>query len=119
MLVLSIAAIFGVSLNITVSFLLLMFLNGLTFASLGMLGALMAKSHADMNRFGSYVIMPMTFLCGTFLSTEYLPDFIRQIIYLLPLTHMSTMFRAIATYDTYYLSNILGVIVYLIFLTVL
>ncbi|QUI21784.1 ABC transporter permease [Vallitalea pronyensis] len=118
MLVLSIAAVFGISLNVTGSFLLLMFLNGLTFASLGMLGALVAKSHADMNRFGSYVILPMTFLCGTFFSTDYLPDFMRKVIHLLPLTHMSTMLRAIATYDTYYVANILGVVVYcIIFLT--
>lgn len=111
-LVICIAYIFGVSFTLNLQFFLLMFLNGITFATLGMLGALVARSHAEMNRFGTYVIMPMAFLCGTFFSTEHLPNVLREFIYILPLTHMSTMLRAIAMNETYTIYNIIAVAIY-------
>jgi len=113
-LIIVIGLFFDIRLNINIWFLLLMFLNGLTFACLGMLGAMLAKSHADMNRFGTYVMLPMTFLCGTFFSTSQLPVLIRQFIGLLPLTHMSQMLRNIVTYQPFYLGSVLVVIAYLI-----
>ena len=113
-IVLFVAMIFQVKLNITIGFVAIMLLSGLTFACLGMLGALIVKSHADMTRFGTYVMMPMTFLCGTFFSVKQLPLVMRQIIYILPLTHISTMLRAIATYDTFELQSIIIVCMYLI-----
>lgn len=114
LIVLGISAIFEVKLNITVGFLLIMFLSGLTFSCLGMLGALSVKSHADMTRFGTFVMLPMTFLCGTFFAVEQLPVILREIIYFLPLTHISIMLRSISTYQSFTLSNILIVMVYLI-----
>lgn len=113
-LIIGIGYIFRIQLNLSPLFFGLMFLNGMTFACLGMYGAMVAKSHADMNRFGTYVMLPMTFLCGTFFRTEQLPMVIRQVIQLLPLTHMATMLRAIANYQHFYLSSILVVTLYLI-----
>lgn len=118
MLIIIIGLFFNVSLNITPLFICLMFLNGLTFGTLGLLGAMVAKSHADMNRFGTYVMLPMTFLCGTFFSTDQLPIVIRQFVSLLPLTHMSTMLRSIVLYKEIYVGSILIMFVYFIlFLT--
>lgn len=113
-LIIALAFVFRIDLNLSPLFFLLMFLNGMTFASLGMYGAMVAKSHADMNRFGTYVMLPMTFLCGTFFSTSHLPMAIRQVINLLPLTHMSTGLRAIAMYQPFYLSSLLIILLYLI-----
>lgn len=118
-LIIGIGMIFQIRLNLSPTFFALMFLNGFTFACLGMLGALMAKSHADMNRFGTYVMLPMTFLCGTFFKTEHLPMVIRQLIQLLPLTHMSTMLRAIANYESFYLGSVFVVVLYMILFFVL
>lgn len=114
LLVLSMAYVFGVRLNLNWVFFALMLLNGLTFGTLGLLGALVAKSHADMNRFGTFVMLPMTFLCGTFFRTEHLPTGLRQLIELLPLTHMTRMLRAIATYESFYLSSVLVLMVYMV-----
>lgn len=115
MLILLIGRLFGVVLNITSIFILIMFLNGLTFSCLGMYGAMVAISHADMNRFGSYVMLPMTFLCGTFFRTSQLPMVVREFISLLPLTHTSMMLRSIATYEAFGLGSLLIVLVYLCF----
>lgn len=111
-LILLIGLIFGVRLNLTPAFILIMFINGMAFSCLGMYGAMVAKSHADMNRFGSYVMLPMTFLCGTFFSTSQLPAIVREVIWLMPLTHVSAMLRAIASYDSYSLSSILILLTY-------
>ena len=119
LLVLGMAYAFGVRLNLNGLFFALMFLNGLTFGALGLLGALIAKSHADMNRFGTYVMLPMTFLCGTFFRTEDLPAGLRQLIQLLPLTHMTGMLRAIASYQSFYLTSILVLLAYLVLFFVL
>lgn len=114
LIVLLVANLFQVDLNITVGFILMMFLSGLTFACLGMLGALIVNSHADMTRFGTYVMLPMTFLCGTFFSVEQLPVILREIIYVMPLTHISMIMRAIATYEPFELKSVLIVVMYLI-----
>lgn len=111
-IVLGISMLFGVRINLTVGFVLIMILSGLTFSCLGMLGAMLVKSHADMTRFGTFVMLPMTFLCGTFFSVDRLPIVLKEIIYLFPLTHVSTMLRAIATYETYTLGNVLVVVAY-------
>ncbi|MBT3320492.1 MAG: ABC transporter permease [Clostridia bacterium] len=113
-IVLGISFLFDVRLNITASFVLVMLLSGLTFSCLGMLGALLVKSHADMTRFGTFVMLPMTFLCGTFFSVDQLPIVLKEIIYIFPLTHVSTMLRAIATYEAFSLANILIVVGYFI-----
>lgn len=111
-LVLLVGILFGIDIYIDGVFLGVMFLNGLTFSALGLLGALLSKSHADMNRFGTFVILPMSFLCGTFFKTEYLPRGIRQFISVLPLTHSSSMLRSVAVYEGISLSSLLIVIAY-------
>lgn len=78
-----------------VSFLI-MFLNGTVFATIALVLSFLAKSYTDAPRFTSYIIMPMTFLCNTFFSTEQLPNGFRQIISLLPLSQTSAMIRLVA-----------------------
>ena len=49
-----------------------------------------------MALFNSLVILPMTFLCGTFFRTDRLPEFFQWILYVIPLTHVSDVVRATA-----------------------
>lgn len=112
LLIIIISRLFGITFHINGVFFILMFLNGLTFASLGMLGALTAKSHADMNRFGTWIMLPMTFLCGTFFAPEKLPGVLRFFVNLLPLTHMSEMLRAVALYENFYTGSLLIVLLW-------
>ena len=66
------------------------------FAFLGVLIGLVAKSHQDMGTFSTLVILPMTFLCGTFFSLSQLPEAVKAVLYFLPLTHSSQCLRAAA-----------------------
>ncbi|AGI48182.1 ABC-2 type transporter [Thermoplasmatales archaeon BRNA1] len=71
-----------------------------TFSLLGETCALMVSSHQGMATFGSLVITPMTFLCGTFFNVANLPEWAQAVLYALPLTEASSCFRA-ATLDIY------------------
>jgi ABC-type polysaccharide/polyol phosphate export permease len=73
-----------------------MFLNGAVFATIGLVLSFLSKSYNDTPRYTSYIIMPMSFLCNTFFSTEQMPSGFRQVIDLLPLSQASGMIRAIS-----------------------
>ena len=74
----------------------IMFLNGTVFATIALVLSFLAKSYTDAPRFTSYIIMPMSFLCNTFFSTDQMPAGFKQVISLLPLSQASAMIRAIA-----------------------
>ena len=83
-------------LHLSIGFFACMVLSCIMFAMLGMMAALLAKSHQSMNVFNSLVVLPMTFLCGTFFSVSSLPVVFQAILYCLPLTHSSLCLRAAA-----------------------
>ncbi len=66
------------------------------FSFLGVLVALVSKSHQDMSVFMSLVILPMSFLSGTFFSLSGVPEVLRAVIFVSPLTHTSLCLRASA-----------------------
>ncbi len=65
-----------------------------TFSFLGVIVALLAKTHQDMTLFMSLFILPMSFLSGTFFSLSQVPEALSIILYLSPLTHASLCLRA-------------------------
>ena len=75
---------------------LVMFLNGTVFATIALVLSFLAKSYSDAPRFNTYIIMPMSFLCNTFFSTDQMPAGFRQVVSLLPLSQASAMIRAVA-----------------------
>jgi ABC-2 type transport system permease protein len=77
-------------------FLVSLLVTCLAFAFLGVLAALLAKSHEDMATFGSLILLPMTFLGGTFFSVSQVPEALKFALYALPLTHSSLCLRAAA-----------------------
>lgn len=77
-------------------FMFALFLSCLTFAFLGELIGLTAKSHEDMSTFSNLILLPMTFLSGTFFSLDAVPEILRTALYFLPLTHSSMCLRAAA-----------------------
>jgi ABC-2 type transport system permease protein len=77
-------------------FVLVLVSSCFVFAFLGVLVGLLAQSHQDMGTFGTLVILPMTFLSGTFFSLSQLPETAKAVLYLLPLTHSSESLRAAA-----------------------
>ncbi len=75
-------------------FLYIMILNCLVFSAGGFIVGLLIKSHGDMAKFSNFVITPMAFLCGTFFSINKIPEVVKIIIQLLPLTHTSLALRS-------------------------
>jgi ABC-2 type transport system permease protein len=64
------------------------------FSFLGVIVALLAKTHQDMTLFMSLVVLPMSFLSGTFFSLSQVPEALSLILSLSPLTHACLCLRA-------------------------
>ncbi len=75
---------------------LVLFTSCFVFALFGVLIALVINTHQGMSTFSNLVMLPMTFLCGTFFSLNALPDAAKGVLYVLPLTHSSGSLRAAA-----------------------
>lgn len=95
-LILLLAIPFGASIVLTPGLFLTMLLGGSVFSALGVLAALLASTHADVSRFSTFVIFPMTFLCNTIFPIDRVPESVRLLVNLLPLTHVSGTLRKIA-----------------------
>lgn len=113
-IIIIVSYLFGVKLHINIWFITLVVLNSMVFAALGFYAALIIQSHADMGRFSTFVMTPMTFLCGTFFSLGQIPVIVKGIIYVLPLTHASTALRSIALGQGFHWYNIAVLLVYFV-----
>ena len=82
-----------------ISFLIL-FLNGTVFSTIALTLSFLAKSYSDAPKYNSYIIVPMSFLCNTFFSTDQMPAGFRHVIQILPLSQCSAMIRSIANGET-------------------
>lgn len=89
------AWLFGARLAITPLFIAVLALNCIIFAEAGFCAALVVHTFEDMSRFNTYLLLPMSFLCGTFFRTDRLPEWAAAFIGLLPLTHTSTLLRSL------------------------
>jgi ABC-type multidrug transport system permease subunit len=98
-LILSVAAIFGANMNFfssvsrAVEFLIVVVLNSMIFAAVCFCAALKVQTYEELAQVNTYLLMPMSFLCGTFFSTAELPPPVRFVIEILPLTHTSQLLR--------------------------
>lgn len=97
LIIIVLAYLFGAKLQLSLLFWLVIILNCLVFSSLGFVAAMLINSHEDMGNFSTYVLLPMSFLCATFFSTDKLPVVVREILEILPLTHASHALRAIGS----------------------
>jgi len=77
---------FGTSLGFIIS-VLFMFLIGLSFVSLGIAIASKIESMEGFQAIMSFLIMPMFFLSGALYPIEVLPDWLRVLTYIDPLTY--------------------------------
>lgn len=91
--ILLIAWVTGAAGGIPLIIIVPVLLNCFLFSSLGVFIALAVKSHRDMNYFNTFVILPMSFLAGTFFSLGKLPPFLQAFAKIIPLTHASITIR--------------------------
>ena len=92
-LILGVAVLFGAKLNLSAIFLPAVVLNAVIFAGVGFCAALKVQTYEELAQVNTYLLMPMSFLCGTFFSTAQLPEMVRLAIEILPLTHTSALLR--------------------------
>ena len=77
-------------------FILLLVLNCAVFAGLGVIVGLRVKSLESVGLYNNFLIVPMSFLGGTFFDPASLPGLLKAVVHLLPLTYASTGLRAAA-----------------------
>ena len=94
--ILAVGVIISPTLIVSPLFILVLVSSCFVFSFLGVLIGMWAKSHQDMTTFNTLVILPMSFLSGTFFSLNQLPEAVKAVLYLLPLTHSSECLRAAA-----------------------
>ena len=104
---------------ITPMLIICMLISCTVFSMLGVAAGMIVPDLPRMNLFNSFVILPMTFLCGTMFSLDALPDVAKNIISALPLTQTSNCLRAAALgWDFPWLSLVLligyGVLFYVL-----
>ncbi len=83
----------GVSLHFGPAFFLALLLHLAIFALLGILAALIVRSHADQATVNAFLITPMMFLSGTFFPLEKMPWAIKAVASLFPLTYSTRLIR--------------------------
>jgi ABC-2 type transport system permease protein len=96
-LLLMVGLLSGARIDLSLLFFLVLGLTAFCFSSAAVAAAMVAKSHEDMSNFNSFVIIPMSFLAGTFFSPDKLPEPFRSAVLVYPLTHASLLVRALAT----------------------
>ena len=95
-IILVLAYLFGAKLVLTPFFVLVLVLNCIIFSEIGFFAAMTISTYEEMGQVNTYILLPMSFLCGTFFSVHALPDAVRFFIQALPLTHTSYLLRSIA-----------------------
>ena len=87
---------FGAKMVLSPLMLLVLILNAVIFAEVGFFAAMKISTYEEMSQVNTYILLPMSFLCGTFFTTQALPAALRLVIEALPLTHTSMLLRSMA-----------------------
>ena len=106
------ALVFGAHFTLTPLFLLVLVLNCIIFAEIGFIAAMKIRTYEEMSQVNTYILLPMSFLCGTFFSTQALPDLLCYFIELLPLTHTSYLLRGIGSGSEIALGSVVVLLLY-------
>ncbi len=96
-IILVLAALFGAHFTVTPLFFAVLVINCIIFAEIGFWAAMVLNTYEEMGQVNTYVLLPMSFLCGTFFSTQALPEALRWLIEMLPLTHTSFLLRSLGS----------------------
>lgn len=93
------AEIFGANIFLSVNLIFVLILNSIIFAEVGFYAAMRLSTYEEMSQVNTYVLLPMSFLCGTFFSTSTLPTVVKFFVEILPLTHASKLLRNLTSGD--------------------
>jgi ABC-2 type transport system permease protein len=73
-----------------------MALAGVTFGAIGLFLATVARSSVRFQMIVTIIMMPLSFLSGALIPTTIMPSFLQPIVYLNPLTYITSAFRFVA-----------------------
>lgn len=94
-IIILLAGIFGAKILISGAMLGALILNSIIFAGIGFCAAMRLSTYEEMAQVNTYILLPMSFMCGTFFSTSTLPEGVRVFVEILPLTQTSRLLRAL------------------------
>ncbi len=94
-IIILLAKIFGANFSLSITFFAVLILNSVIFAEVGFFAAMKLSSYEEMAQVNTYILLPMSFMCGTFFSTAVLPEVVKFLVDCLPLTHTSLLMRSI------------------------
>ncbi|MGM9570921.1 MAG: ABC transporter permease [bacterium] len=95
-LILAVGFILKAKIIISLTFFAVLFLICMTFSALGLAVGFWAEDFQATHLISDVFVLPMSFLGGTFVALERLPDFLQYIAWLLPLTPGALLLRSLA-----------------------
>lgn len=106
------AKLFGANIFLSVSLFFVLILNSIIFAEIGFYAAMKLSSYEEMAQVNTYILLPMSFLCGTFFSTATLPAAVKFFVEVLPLTHASQLLRSLSLGGGILIESLMVLILY-------
>ena len=85
--------ILDIEINNFIIFLTYLFLTSFIMGSVGFIAGLWADKFDNMATVTNFIIVPLSFLSGTFYSVERLPDILKSLSFYNPFFHMIDGFR--------------------------
>lgn len=85
----------GLNLNVLQCLLMIvvMMISAMTFSAIGLFLATISRNSPSFQTISSMVMMPLTFVSGAYIPTTIMPKFLLPIVYLNPLTYVTSIFR--------------------------
>ena len=106
------AEIFGAEIFLSVQLVFVLILNSIIFVQVGFFAAMKLSTYEEMAQVNTYILLPMSFLCGTFFSTGTLPAAVKFFVEILPLTHASFLLRSLTSGGEIFLDSVLILLLY-------
>lgn len=93
-----ISLLIGFRINVLQILLLIvvMLVSAMTFSAVGLFLATVSRNSPSFQTISSMIMMPLTFVSGAYIPTTMMPGFLLPVVYLNPLTYVTSIFRYIA-----------------------
>ena len=112
LIIILLAAIFGAKFFLSINLFFVLILNSIIFAEIGIFAAMKLSTYEEMAQVNTYILLPMSFMCGTFFSTGILPEALRFFVNCLPLTHTSQLLRALTNGEEIFFTSVIILLAY-------
>jgi len=76
--------------------IVVMLVSAMTFSAVGLFLATVSRNSPSFQTISSMIMMPLTFVSGAYIPTTMMPGFLLPVVYLNPLTYVTSIFRYIA-----------------------